>query len=212
MLMAATTTRAAEVAWITEGVQVIYPEAWAELADAVEAHDPSYRRGETPIVAAVAALLRHGDVAVRRAITRAWGRWEDWHVSIGAGGYSPSERWDDATFSVPFATLVTHYWSNHGFLDPPILDRMDRIAPVSGHIIHGRRDVSGPAETAWLLHQRWPASTLTIIEDEGHGGPVMVAAWERANEDLLTIAASRLASAARSAGPRGERSCEPTGR
>jgi proline iminopeptidase len=37
-------------------------------------------------------------------------------------------------------------------------------------LIHGRYDISGPLETAWRLHEAWPASTLVIVDDAGHGG------------------------------------------
>lgn len=186
VLMAVTTTAAEEVHWISEGCQIIYPEAWSALADVVEELDPAFRRGRTPIIAALAGLVRGADTDARDAAVRAWGRWEDTHVSIGAGGYAADPRWSDPTTALPLATLVTHYWSNHAFLDPPIIERMHRIAHVPGHLIHGRRDVSGPARTPWRLHQRWPASTLTIVEDEGHGGPKMVAAWDAANAAALS--------------------------
>lgn len=38
-------------------------------------------------------------------------------------------------------------------------------------MVHGRHDISGPAITAWRIQQELPASTLTIVEDAGHGGP-----------------------------------------
>ena len=41
-------------------------------------------------------------------------------------------------------------------------------------------DISGPADIAWNLHRAWPASRLTIIDDEGHGGPNMLGAFEAA--------------------------------
>lgn len=184
VLMAVTTTRADEVSWITEGCQSIYPEAWDKLATFVEGRHPEFRRGHRPIVAAVSELLGTADEAERGEVCLAWGEWEDTHVAIGAGGYSPSDRWADAERGIPFAILVTHYWSNHGFLELPILSQVGRIAHIPAHLIHGRRDISGPAQTAWLLHQQWPASVLTIVEDEGHGGPKMVAAWARANTEL----------------------------
>lgn len=191
VLMAATTTRPAEVHWITEGVAALYPEAWDRLAAFVGNHDPGFRRAETPLIDALARLMGRDDPELRAATARAWGEWEDWHVSIGAGGYRPDERWADPSFAVPFLTLVAHYWSHHGFCEPPILERMDLIADVPGRIIHGRLDVSGPVGTAWLLHRRWPASTLKVIEDEGHGGPRMVDAWSRANADLADLVRRR---------------------
>jgi proline iminopeptidase len=58
---------------------------------------------------------------------------------------------------------------------------MDRLRGLSATLIHGRRDVSGPAVVPWRLHERWPDSELIIIEGEGHGGEVMIRAWCDAN-------------------------------
>ncbi len=80
-----------------------------------------------------------------------------------------------------FATLVTHYWAHDAFLAPSILERMNRLAGVPATLIHGRRDISGPAVIPWLLHQAWPGSELIIDEGEGHGGNAMVEAWTAAN-------------------------------
>jgi proline iminopeptidase len=82
-----------------------------------------------------------------------------------------------------FATLVTHYWTHDGFLAPSLLDpdRMVRLSNTPGTLIHGRRDVSGPAVVASQLHRAWPGSELIIDEGEGHGGEAMVEAWCDAN-------------------------------
>ena len=82
------------------------------------------------------------------------------------------QRFDDA-WGLIFATLVTHYWSHDGFLRDgnEILNRVSTIAHIPTVLIHGRRDISGPAITAWRLHRQWPASRLRIVESEGHGGP-----------------------------------------
>ena len=37
----------------------------------------------------------------------------------------------------------------------------------------GGLDLSSPPDTAWHLGQVWSTAELTIVEDEGHGGPVM---------------------------------------
>ena len=81
-------------------------------------------------------------------------------------------------------TLVTHVWSHHAFLDPPVLERMERLRDIPAVLIHGRRDVSGTVVTPWRLHRRWPGSQLVVVEDEGHGGPRMVQAWSAANEAM----------------------------
>jgi proline iminopeptidase len=133
------------------------------------------------LIEAYAQLMRHPDPATRDAASLAWVDWEDHHISIGTGGVHRNPRWDDEEFRHVFATLVTHYWAHDGFLAPSILEQMDRLAGVPGTLIHGRRDVSGPAVIPWRLHQAWPGSELIIEEGEGHGGNAMVAAWCTAN-------------------------------
>lgn len=132
---------------------------------------------------------------MRDAACRAWGAWEDTHISIGTGGSGtgsePDPRWSDPAFAAPFCTLVAHYWSHDGFLDPPLLERLDALAGIPGHLIHGRLDVSGPVSTAWEVHRRWPGSVLTVVESEGHGGPVMAEAWAAANDALADRVAGR---------------------
>lgn len=183
VLMAVTTTRRWEVEWITEQVGVIFPEAWDRFATHAEQAGIGYRRHESRIVDAYANLIRDPDLAGRDAAALAWAEWEDYHVSIAAGLHR-NPRWDDQTFRQVFVTLATHYWSHDGFCDPPILDRMERLAGIPGYLIHGRADVSGPMITPWELHRRWPGSELIIDEGEGHGGSRMVDAWAEANSRL----------------------------
>jgi proline iminopeptidase len=86
-------------------------------------------------------------------------------------GWAPNPRYDDPTFRMVFARLVTHYWSHGCFLaDGQLLDNMDRVAGIPAVLVHGRHDVSGPLETAWRLHRAWPASRLVVVDDAGHGG------------------------------------------
>ncbi len=178
-LMAVTTTSRDEVDWITEGVGRIFPEAWHEFANASGA-----RPGER-LVEAYARRLAGPDRDDATAAALAWDSWESWHVSLEApqmrGRYLEDER-----ARMTFALLVTHYWSNDGFLadGEQILKRIHKLDGVPGHLIHGRRDVSGPAVTPWLLHREWPGSTLTIVDDEGHGGPRSVQALIDAVEQI----------------------------
>lgn len=174
------TTDRFQVDWITETVGAIFPEAWDRLAGHAEQAGIGFRRGQGRVVEAYAQLMTHPDPAIRDAASIAWADWEDHHISIGAGLHR-NPRWDDAEFRRVFATLVTHYWANDAFLAPPILDRMDRLAGISATLIHGRRDVSGPAVVPWRLHQAWPDSELIIDEGEGHGGENMIEAWRAAN-------------------------------
>lgn len=119
---------------------------------------------------------RGSDAAERGRAAADWNAWEAAHVSFD-GSVAPGRRDGDEGAAAVFATLVTRYWANDGFLpgDRAILSRMDRIAGIPAVLIHGRRDVSGPAVTPWRLHRSWPASRLTLVEGAGHGGPEMLA-------------------------------------
>ena len=192
VLTAVTTTSRAEVGWITEGVGMVFPEAWDRLARHAEEAGIGYVRGGSRLVEAYSRLLGDPDPAVRDAAAVAWTDWEDTHVSIGTGGVRHDPRWDDTTYRQVFATLVTHYWSHDGFLDPPVLDRVDELAGIPAVLIHGRRDISGPLRTAWELHRRWPASELVVAEDSGHGSVAMSEAWVSAADRFA--AATRVAT------------------
>jgi proline iminopeptidase len=181
VLMAVTTTDRFYVDWITESVGAIFPEEWDRLAAHAEAAGIGYRRGEGRVIEAYARLMTDPEPAVRDAASHVWARWEDTHISLGAGRVVPDPRWEDDEHRHVFATLVTHYWAHDAFLHPPILTRMQRLHDIPATLIHGRRDVSGPVLAAWELHRAWPASELIVVEDEGHGGAVMVQAWHDAN-------------------------------
>lgn len=181
VLMAVTTTDRSQVDWITETVGAIFPEAWDRLAAHAEQANIGYRRGEGRLIAAYARLMSHPDPAVRDAASCAWADWEDHHVSIGTAGVHRDPRWNDHEQRHVLATLVTHYWAHEAFLAPPILDQMDHLRGIRGTLIHGRRDVSGPAIVAWRVHRAWPGSELIIDEGAGHGGGSMADARCAAN-------------------------------
>ena len=175
-LYAVTAGARSEVDRLTVGIGDVFPEAWHRFAGYVGCEESGRP------VEAYGRLLRDPDPAVRAAAADEWDRWEATHVSLGAtmstsssdGGPATEFLHDDPRVRLNFATLVTHYWSHDCFLPgaQAILSNMDRLAGIPGSLIHGRRDVSGPAVTAWELHHRWPGSELYIEETEGHGGPL----------------------------------------
>jgi proline iminopeptidase len=184
VLLAVTTSSRREIEWISEGVGRIFPEAWAELEAA------SGRHPGQPLLEAYLERLTDPEPAVRAAAARAWCTWEDAHVAIGQLGQAlpPGQSRDerDPGWQLQFATHVVNNWAHNAWLgDSGVLDGIDAIAHIPGVLIHGRLDVSGPVETAWELHRRWPASRLVLIETEGHGGPLMVEAMEAAYASFL---------------------------
>lgn len=184
VLMAVTTTSRWEVEWITETVGAIYPEEWERFVLHAEQAGLGYARGQARLVEAYRELMQHPDPAVRDEASLAWARWEDTHIAIGAGRFRRDPRWQDEEFRHNFVTLVTHYWAQDGFCDPPLLERMEQLGGIPAVLIHGRLDVSAPLQTAWKVQRRWPGSRLVVGEGEGHGGSTMVERWLQANDEM----------------------------
>lgn len=178
-LMAVTTTSRDEVLWITEGVGRIFPEAWEEFSKAARC-----RPGER-VVDAYARRLAGPDRDDAQAAALAWVRWESTHISLDPQ-WQPGAMFDDDHQRMTFAILVTHYWSRDAFIPEgqTIMERIQELNGIPGYLIHGRKDVSGPVITPWLLHQRWEGSRLTVIENEGHGGPESMGALIEAVEEM----------------------------
>jgi proline iminopeptidase len=165
VLVAVTTTSRREVDWLTEDMRRVFPEAWEKFA-AASRREPGER-----IICAYARRLAQSEPADRAAAADAWDIWEATHMLRNPGWLheDPIER-------LVYATLVTHYWSHDGYLigDAAIGNRAADLQDIPTVLIHGRHDVSGPAITAWQLHQAIPGSRLSIVEQEGHGGPLMM--------------------------------------
>ncbi|MDR6416453.1 alpha/beta fold hydrolase [Pseudarthrobacter sulfonivorans] len=181
-LVAVTTSSREEIQWITEDVGRIFPEAWAEFAEAAKAA-PGER-----VVEAYARRLAGQDRADARLAASGWDGWESTHTSLDPNWLS-GPMFEDERERMTFALLVTHYWANDGFLvdGQEIIPRIHELNGIPGYLVHGRRDISGPAVTAWQLHRRWASSRLIVIEDEGHGGPASMAALTRAVEEIAAM-------------------------
>jgi proline iminopeptidase len=154
-----------EMTWITRHMGRIFPRQWDQFVAAV----PQSERGGD-LAAAYARLLASHDASVRDDAASRWCDWEDTHVSL-MPGWAHDERYDDPAFRAVFARLVTHYWAHGCFLaDGEVLAGLHHLAGIPGVLIHGRYDISSPLDTAWQLHQAWPASRLVVLDDGGHGG------------------------------------------
>jgi proline iminopeptidase len=184
VVAAVTTTSREEVDWITDGVGRIFPEAWASFQAA-----SGRRSGERVVEAYARRLADPADPADRARAAEAWDAWESTHVSLDPA-WQPGPMHDDPVERDVFGTLVTHYWAHDAFLpgEEAVLARTERLRGVPVVLIHGRRDISGPAITPWRLHQRLPQSELHIVEEEGHGG--------RVSTELMREAVARLTTAA----------------
>ncbi len=179
VLVAVTTSSHAEIQWITETVDRVFPREWEAFA-AASGGVPGQR-----LLDAYLQRLTDPDPEVRSAAATAWCTWEDTHVSLDPA-FQPWLSRQDPPFREQFALHVVHSWSHGAFLgEHGVFDGLAAVADLPAVLIHGRLDISGPLVTAWKLHKRWPGSQLVIVEHEGHGGEEMSAAVRRAYADLL---------------------------
>lgn len=164
VLSAVTAGTRRELDWITRDVGRVFPEEWERFRDHLPPGDT-----DGDLAAGYSRLLHSPDPAVRAAAATAWCRWEDTHVSLASP--EPFLTRQPPRWQLCFARQVTWNWSHDCFLLPgQLLGAMPRLAGIPGALVTGRRDISGPPDTAWALHRAWPGSELTVVEGGGHGG------------------------------------------
>ncbi len=152
----------AELDWFYGGgAGKFWPEQWAKFT-ALLSEDEL-----TNSIRAYNKRLFSGDRATEILYARAWSSWENALASIhshGSTGESPGE------YARAFARLENHYFSHGAFLekDGQILDQMERIAHIPGHIVQGRYDMICPPQAAWSLAERWPNAELKMVRQAGH--------------------------------------------
>ena len=158
------TSRRVEAAWLYGGVARFFPEAWEHFRGHVHEAD-----GGGDVIAAYAHRMEHPDRSVRLAAARAWCAWEDAVLSLepNARPNVYGGRPDDDTLA--FVRICTHYLHHAAWLEEGALIRdARRLADIPGVLIHGRRDMSCPIDTAWALSRAWPGAELIAVEDAGH--------------------------------------------
>ena len=163
VLACVATTTPWEIDWITRGVGIFFPEAWARFRRGV----PEAER-DGSLVDACHQLLMNPDPAIQEQAARDWC---DWEMAIVATHptHVPHPRYEQSEFRLGFARLVTHYWRYNGWLEDGILVReANRLLGISGILIHGRLDLSTPLITPWQLKENWPGSELFIVSEAGH--------------------------------------------
>jgi proline iminopeptidase len=166
VLASCTLTRRCDVHWLYHEAGRFFPAEWRRYAaGGGNAED---------LVAAYDRLLNADpDPAVRFRAARNWCDWEDAVVSLEEG-WTPSEQFADPRFRMIFARLCAHYFSHAAWLeDEQLLSGIGRLAGIPAVLVHGRFDIQGPPEEAWLLHQAWPGSELHLVRTGHRGGAEM---------------------------------------
>ena len=163
VLSSITTSRRSESDWLYRGLSRFFPEAW----DRFSAHVPE--AAGTDVVLAYARRMEHPDLAMRLAAARAWGAWED--ATLGLEPNPSPSSWVDLPDGelMALVRICAHYASHGAWLDEGALVRdVGKLRGIPGALIHGRRDLTCPIDTAWQLAQGWPDAELVALDDAGH--------------------------------------------
>ena len=189
VLTAVATGSPAEVALLTRGLGQIFPEAFAHFLAELPEND---RAGN--LAAAYNRLIESPDPEVRERAARAWTDWET--ATIPAPPRSV-ERFEDPSFRRGFARTVTHYWGNDHFLGrgggeanetgaevSVVLRDAPTLKNIPGTLVQGSLDFGNLLGVVWRLHQAWPGSELTVVDEVGHnmGAPGVVDALVTATD------------------------------
>lgn len=169
IIAAVTIGRAAEIAWLYQGVGRYFPEQWERFRDAV----PEAERGQDvfDLLAAYGRLARDPDPLVREHATAQWLAWEDTVISMEPNGTPNAYSNRPGANLNAFVRICAHYFSNSCFVDGEALLRdAGKLGEIPAVLIHGRFDLGGPLVYAWELARAWPGSRLEIVEDAGHTG------------------------------------------
>ncbi|UCH11720.1 MAG: prolyl aminopeptidase, partial [Fidelibacterota bacterium] len=128
-----------EIQWFyQDGASRVLPDYWEHYLKPI----PPEERDD--LLGAYHQRLTSDDPAVRQEAARAWSVWEG---STSKLFYDDSlaARFGEDEFSLAFARIECHYFTNHAFLEPSQLLRdVDKIRHIPGVIVQGRYDMVCP--------------------------------------------------------------------
>ncbi len=155
--------RAREIHWFyQEGANRLFPDYWLDFVAPI----PAAERGE--LLHAHHRRLTGVDEVAMMASAKAWSVWEG-RTSNLTQNKNVVGHFSDPRTALSLARIEAHYFVHDSFLAPnQILRDAARLADIPGVIVHGRYDVVCPLESAWALHQAWPAAEFLIVPDAGH--------------------------------------------
>lgn len=148
--------------YIKDGANRIYPERWAELVDALHGED------EQDLINAIYRILHGSDELAQRRVARAWSVWGG-QVALG-DEYTPSDPEGHVPASMLHqARIELHYGFHDYFIEEnQVLRDCPLIPDKPTLLIHGRRDLVCPVESAFTLGKALPFAQLRILPGAGH--------------------------------------------
>ncbi|MCA8950847.1 MAG: prolyl aminopeptidase, partial [Planctomycetes bacterium] len=154
--------RQEEIDWWLYGMRLIQPERWSAFAARV----PAEQQGD--LLEGYWRLFHSDDRELALAAAAEWARYE---VSSCTLLPNPEflSHFEEPDVAWAVARLEAHYFRNVRFdPDDRLLRDVERVRHIPGFLVHGRYDIVCPVKSAVDLHERWPESSLVIIEDAGH--------------------------------------------
>lgn len=170
--------REQDIRWFyQDGASHVFPDYWQDYLAPI----PEDERDD--LVAAYHRRLNGEDEIARLQAARAWSVWEGRCATLRP---EPAvvDYFANAHHALSIARIENHYFSHDAFLERPLLEGMDRLAGIPGHIVHGRYDMVCPIDQAFALKESWPEAELEVIDDAGHAAsePGIVDALVRATD------------------------------
>ncbi|GAA4533329.1 prolyl aminopeptidase [Amycolatopsis samaneae] len=170
VLQSISTARRSELDWLYRGAARFFPEAWEVFSNGVP-------EGED-LLAGYSRLMSDPDPGVRDRAVNAWCTWEDAVLSLEPNVPRTVHSGHPDPGDAAFARLTAHFYSHAAWLEENALIRdAGRLAGIPGVLVHGRRDLSCPVDTAWELARAWPGAELLVDDDSGHHGSDRKRAW-----------------------------------
>ncbi len=161
--------------FVQDGVRRIYPDRWHELVTSLPV------TGWNDVVQGMYKAVIGSNEALRNRVALAWNRWGG-AVTLGRA-FDPEAAPDPAEI-LPKARIELHYAAHRYFLrENQILRNCPLIRAIPCTLVHGRRDLVCPVESAFTLKRHLPGAKLKILENAGH-----IAAGEEMIDALVTSA------------------------
>ena len=145
-----------------DGVRRIYPEQWQRLEESI----PAQQR-ENLLQALYDALSGEDEISQRR-VAKEWIAWGG-QVALG-NDYQPMTQGSHVTEKmVKQAHMEVYYARHHYFIsENQILENCGRLSGIPTIIIHGRKDLVCPMESAMKLQQALPHADYIVLPEAGH--------------------------------------------
>ncbi len=173
--------RQRDVAWFFgNGANRLLPQQWQQFVDTLELE------AGADLPTRLYERIFSGDEAVVRRTAAAWEAWSGAVVmfSLDQAGEAAAGPIDAA---IAKARIEMHFAHHAYFMaENQLLDNISTVPRVPTTLVHGARDLTCPAESAWLLHQAIPGSRLVVLRTAGHlsGERPMIDALVNASDDM----------------------------